>query len=139
MSFSATRSRRRPPIHRATRTATVFFYVFLQSCAVATDQVLRLRRRREGDGHLLLGCVTPAGCEGVMFDVEEIQSSSGTMVLAFVKASAAAKHAGLRVGETTNHSAPFQCDTPEDAAALVKAWSSANVDFPQVSSPRLTA
>ena len=57
-----------------------------------------------------------------MFDVEEIQGISGTMVPAFAKAFAPVMQVGLRVAVTTSHSAPYQCDTPEDAAALVKAW-----------------
>ena len=65
---------------------------------------------------------TVAGDEGVMFDAEEMQGSSGTMVPAFAKASAPVMHVGLRFAVTTSHSAPYQCDTPEDAAALVKAW-----------------
>ena len=69
------------------------------------------------------------GYEGVMFDVEEVQGSSGTMVPAFAKAFAAVKHAGLRVAVTISHSAPYQCDTPEDAVAFVKAWAAdANID-----------
>ena len=40
------------------------------------------------------------------------------------------KHAGLRVAVTTSHSAPYQCDAPEDAVAFVKAWAAdANIDI----------
>ena len=65
-----------------------------------------------------------------MFDVEEVEGSSGTMVPAFAKAFAAVKRGGLRVAVTTSHSAPYQCDTPEDAVAFVKAWTAdANIDI----------
>jgi len=74
--------------------------------------------------------ITAAGYEGVMFDVEEVQGSSGTMVPAFANTFAAVKGAGLRVAVTTSHSAPYQCDTPEDAVAFVKAWAAdANIDI----------
>ena len=62
--------------------------------------------------------ITSAGNEGVMFDVEEMQGSSGTMVPAFAHAFAAVKGAGLRVAVTTSHSELCQCDTPEDAVAF---------------------
>ena len=64
--------------------------------------------------------VTAVGYEGVRFDVEEEHWP----------AFAAVKHAGLRVAGTTSHSAPYQCDTPPDAVAFVKAWApDANIDI----------
>ena len=53
-----------------------------------------------------------------MFDVEEVQGSSGTMVPAFAHAFAAVKGAGLRVAVTTSHSELYQCDTLEAAVAF---------------------
>jgi len=57
-----------------------------------------------------------------MFDVEEVQGSSSSMIGMFSSAFSACKQAGLIVGVTTSHSAPYQCDTPADAVAFIKAW-----------------
>ena len=60
--------------------------------------------------------------EGLMFDVEEVSGSAAELLPAFGAVFAAAKKAGLLVGVTTSHSAPYQTDTPAVAIALVKAW-----------------
>mmetsp|Transcript_16569 Transcript_16569/g.36654 ORF Transcript_16569/g.36654 Transcript_16569/m.36654 type:complete len:250 (-) Transcript_16569:118-867(-) len=74
--------------------------------------------------------IKQAGYEGVMFDVEEVTGPSSTMVPAFAKAFAALKQGGLKVAVTTSHSAPYQCDAPEDAVAYVKAWvADGNIDI----------
>ena len=44
------------------------------------------------------------------------------MVPAFKASFAKVKAAGLNVIVTTSHSAPYDCDTPETAIALVVAW-----------------
>lgn len=66
--------------------------------------------------------IVNAGYKGVMFDVEEVTGPSSATVPAFAAAFAACKNLNLTVGVTTSHSAPYQCDSPEDAIALVKAW-----------------
>ena len=122
MSCSATQSRRRPTIRGATRMQRCSCMLFLRPvqlrqtkfCACAAVAKVTAISSSVTDA-------TAAGDEGVMFDVEEIQGSSGTMVPAFAKPFAPVKHVGFRVAVTTSHSAPYQCDTPEDAAALVKA------------------
>ena len=71
-----------------------------------------------------------ANYSGVMFDVEEVVGPAETMVPLFAKAFAACKAAGLAVGVTTSHSAPYQTDAPADAVALVKAWAAdTNIDI----------
>jgi hypothetical protein len=66
--------------------------------------------------------IIDAGYKGVMFDVEEVEGSATQIVPAFATAFAELKKAGLLVGVTTSHSAPYATDTPEDAIAFVKAW-----------------
>lgn len=79
--------------------------------------------------------IKTAGYNGVMFDVEEVTGSAVSVIPAFTKAFAAMKAAGLSVGVTTSHSAPYACDTPQDAVAFVKAWvQDSNID---VLSPQL--
>eukprot|EP00729_Bicosta_minor_P004956 gene4956-4683_t len=79
--------------------------------------------------------IKAAGYGGVMFDAEEVIGDAASVVGAFKAAFAACKSAGLKVGVTTSHSAPYATDTPEVAVALVKAWAvDPNVD---VLSPQL--
>lgn len=66
--------------------------------------------------------IKAAGYGGVMFDAEEVIGDAASVVGAFKAAFAACKSAGLKVGVTTSHSAPYATDTPEVAVALVKAW-----------------
>jgi hypothetical protein len=74
--------------------------------------------------------IKAAGYDGVMFDVEEVTGPSSTMVNAFAKAFAAMKQGGLKVAVTTSHSAPYQCDSADDAVAFVKAWvTDSNIDI----------
>merc|ERR1712150_452245 len=63
-----------------------------------------------------------AGYVGVMYDVEEVQGPSSTMAPLFSKSFEAMKSAGLLVMVTTSHSAPYQCDTAQDAVDILKAW-----------------
>ena len=70
-----------------------------------------------------------------MFDAEEVIGDASSVVNAFKGAFKALKAAGLKVGVTTSHSAPYQTDTPDVAVALIKAWTAdANID---VLSPQL--
>ena len=74
--------------------------------------------------------IVAANYSGVMFDVEEVVGPAATMVPLFAEAFAACKAAGLAVGVTTSHSAPYQTDSPADAVALVKAWAAdASIDI----------
>jgi len=68
--------------------------------------------------------------EGVLFDVEIVYGTSATMVPAFASAFTKLKAAGLKVGVTTSHSAPYMTDTPQVAVDLVKSWvKDSNIDF----------
>ena len=79
--------------------------------------------------------IKAAGYGGIMYDVEEVIGPSSTMVPLFTESFAAMKKAGLVVAVTTSHSAPYQCDTPQDAVDFVKAWcADSNLD---VISPQL--
>ena len=79
--------------------------------------------------------IKAAGYNGVMFDAEEVIGDAPSVVSAFKAAFAACKAAGLKVGVTTSHSAPYATDTPEVAVALIKAWTAdPNID---VLSPQL--
>lgn len=69
-----------------------------------------------------LPLVVAANYSGIVFDVEEVEGPTSTMIPAFAKAFAACKRLGLIVTVTTSHSAPYQTDTPADAVALLKAW-----------------
>lgn len=72
---------------------------------------------------------------GVMYDVEIVSGSSGSMIPLFKESFAAMKRVGLTVGVTTSHSAPYDSSSPQLAVDLVKAWvADANVD---VLSPQL--
>jgi len=74
--------------------------------------------------------IKQAGYAAVMYDVEEVSGSSSKMIPLFRESFAALKHEGLIVAITTSHSAPYQCDTPEDAVAFVKSWAAdANLDI----------
>merc|ERR1712050_189815 len=74
--------------------------------------------------------IKQSGYEGVMYDVEEVSGSSTTMIPLFQKSFVALKNEGLIVAITTSHSAPYQCDSPADAVAFVKAWvADGNVDI----------
>ena len=67
---------------------------------------------------------------GVIFDVEICIGDSASLIAGFEAAFKAAKNAGLTVGVTTSHSAPYQTDTPQVATDLVKSWVvSDNIDF----------
>jgi len=79
--------------------------------------------------------IKAAGYVGVMFDVEEVRGPHINIVPLFAQAFASLKQAGLKVGVTTSHSAPYQCDSAEDSVEFVKAWAAdPNVD---VISPQL--
>jgi hypothetical protein len=79
--------------------------------------------------------IKAAGFAGVMYDVEEVVGPSSTMAPAFSESFAAMRSAGLIVAVTTSHSAPYQCDTPQDAVDILKAWcADSNLD---VISPQL--
>jgi len=79
--------------------------------------------------------IKAAGFKGVMYDVEEIVGPSSSMAALFAESFSAMREAGLIVGVTTSHSAPYQCDSPHDAVDFVKAWcADPNVD---VISPQL--
>jgi len=79
--------------------------------------------------------IKAAGYVGVMYDVEEVQGPSSTMAPLFSKSFQAMKSAGLLVMVTTSHSAPYQCDTAQDAVDILKAWcADGNLD---VISPQL--
>jgi hypothetical protein len=79
--------------------------------------------------------IKAAGFAGIMYDVEEVIGPSSTMVPLFSESFAAMRKAGLIVAVTTSHSAPYQCDTPQDAVDIVKAWcADSNLD---VISPQL--
>lgn len=79
--------------------------------------------------------IKAAGFQGVMYDVEEVVGPSSTMSNLFAESFAAVKRAGLIVAVTTSHSAPYQCDTPQDAVDILKAWcADPNID---VISPQL--
>lgn len=60
--------------------------------------------------------------DAVMFDIEIVQGSAATMVPLFQQAFSAVQAAGMKVGITVSHSAPYSTDTPQDAADLVKAF-----------------
>ncbi len=71
-----------------------------------------------------------ANYTGILFDVEQVKGPASATAPAFRRAFAAAKRAGLTVGVTTSHSAPYDTDTPQDAIDLVKAWvADPNVDI----------
>lgn len=76
------------------------------------------------------------GWDGIMFDVETVSDSSSIMIPKFDAAFAACKQAGLRVGITVSHSAPFSTPTPQDAVDLVKSWCQ-NGQNVEVISPQL--
>ena len=65
-----------------------------------------------------------------MFDVEEIQGSSGTMVPAFVKAFAAVKHAGLAGWRDHQPQRAVPVRHARGRRGLGEGVGSANVDFP---------
>jgi len=72
--------------------------------------------------------VRPAGYDGIMFDVEEVQGDE-SIVSDFAAAFAATKAAGLQCHVTTSHSAPYKADSPAVSVALIKAWvTDANID-----------
>merc|ERR1719277_2599122 len=74
--------------------------------------------------------IKAAGFAGVMYDVEEVKGPSSTMSELFAKSFAAMRNAGLLVGVTTSHSAPYACDTPEDATDILRAWcADPNIDI----------
>ena len=52
------------------------------------------------------------------------------MIPLFQLAFQKAKENKLIVTVTTSHSAPYKCDTPEDAVAFIKAWVvEPNIDY----------
>ena len=69
-----------------------------------------------------MGAIKAANYSGIILDVEEATGSAKELVPAFAAVLAAAKGEGLRTAVTTSHSAPYQCDSANDAVALVKAW-----------------
>jgi len=74
--------------------------------------------------------IKKAGFAGVMYDVEEVKGPSSTMSPLFAQSFAAMRNAGLLVGVTTSHSAPYACDTPEDATNILRAWcADPNIDI----------
>merc|ERR1712137_1276006 len=74
--------------------------------------------------------IKSAGFEGVMYDVEEVKGPSSTMSPLFAESFAAMREAGLLVGVTTSHSAPYSCDTPKDATDILRAWcADPNIDI----------
>jgi hypothetical protein len=74
--------------------------------------------------------IKAAGFKGVMYDVEEVVGPSSSMAGHFAKSFSAMRKAGLIVGVTTSHSAPYHCDSPHDAVHFVKAWcADPNVDI----------
>ena len=66
--------------------------------------------------------IKDAGYMGIVYIVESVLGSSSEMVPAFAASFAKVKAAGLNVIVSTTHSAPYDCDTPQDAVDLVKAW-----------------
>jgi len=74
--------------------------------------------------------IKAAGFAGVMYDVEEVDGPSSTMAPLFAKSFVAMRNAGLIVAVTTSHSAPYACDTPQDAVDILKAWcADPNIDI----------
>ena len=59
---------------------------------------------------------------GIILDVEICQGPSDGLIKGFNKVIDAAKKAGLTVGITSSHSAPYMTDTPQVAVDLVKSW-----------------
>lgn len=59
---------------------------------------------------------------GILFDVEVCEGPSAGLIAGFDAAIDAAKKAGLIVGITSSHSAPYQTDTPQIAIDIVKSW-----------------
>jgi len=77
-----------------------------------------------------LSKVTAKGFNGVMWDIEKVQGSASAMNPVFSSAFAAVKNAGLKNAITVSHTAPYDCDTPQDAVDFVKAFvQDANVDI----------
>jgi len=98
------------------------------SAGMFTEAALKALTTRADD-------IKAAGFKGVMYDVEEVVGPSSVMAPLFEASFAAMKKAGLVVAVTTSHSAPYQCDSPQDAVDFVKAWcADSNVD---VISPQL--
>ena len=59
---------------------------------------------------------------GIVFDVEICMGESADLIAAFNTTIDTAKQAGLIVGITSSHSAPYQTDTPQIAVDIVKSW-----------------
>jgi len=77
-----------------------------------------------------LSKLTAAGFEGVMFDVEKVRGSAASLNPVFASAFAAVKAAGMKVAITVSHTAPYDCDTPQDAVDFVRAFvADTNVDI----------
>ena len=67
---------------------------------------------------------------GIVFDIEVADGDGPPLIDAFQSLFQECKHLNLEVGITMSHSAPFETDTPEIAANLVKSWTQdKNVDF----------
>jgi len=67
---------------------------------------------------------------GVMYDIEKVQGSSSTMNPRFAASFAAVKAKGMKVAITVSHTAPYDCDSPQDAVDFVEAFvQDSNVDI----------
>eukprot|EP00948_MAST-09A_sp_MAST-9A-sp1_P003000 g3000.t1 len=69
-----------------------------------------------------LNLVKKANYSGIILDVEEVSGSASDLIPLFQSIFKNAKALQLRTAVTTSHSAPYQCDSSDDAIALVKAW-----------------
>jgi len=79
------------------------------------------------------GKVKDNGFGGIMFDVEKVSGSAATLAPIFDEAFHLCKQAGLKVGLTTSHSAPYETDSPSDATALVQSWCANDGDLDLIS------
>jgi len=77
-----------------------------------------------------LSQVQAKGYNGVMFDIEKVRGSASAMNPVFSSAFAAIKSAGMKVAITVSHTAPYDCDSPQDAVDFVAAFvQDPNVDI----------
>jgi len=79
------------------------------------------------------GQVKSAGFSGILFDVEKVSEGASVMIPAFDEAFHKCKQAGLLVGVTTSHSAPYDTPTPSDAVELVRSWCASGGDLDLIS------
>jgi len=70
------------------------------------------------------------GFDAVMFDIEKVTGAASDMNPIFANAFQAVQDAGMKVGITVSHSAPYDCDTPQDAVDFMQAFvADTNVDL----------